>query len=103
MAKDTKRKTPRSQLAVQVLKMFGKQLRKARERAGYKSAQRFAGVLGQAPHTYRHWERGDTEPDFEQLTRICELLKISPNDLLPMAAGNGRLEASKADGRKTAA
>lgn len=72
------------------MKAFGKQLRKARESAGYTSAQAFAHVLGQAPHTYRHWERGEAEPDFKNLTRICELLQVSPNDLIPHATqGNG--------------
>lgn len=67
------------------MKIFAKRLREARERK-YPSAQSFAAVLGQEPHTYRHWERGDTEPDFESLTRICELLGVTPNDLLPHAA-----------------
>ena len=63
-----------------------RQLRAAREQAGYKSAQQFAGTLGVEAHTYRHWERGESEPDFETLTRICELLRITPNELLPLAA-----------------
>lgn len=68
------------------MKTFGKQLRIARRNAGYTSAQQFAGVLGKEPHTYRHYERGEAEPDFETLTRICELLSIAPNDLFPLAA-----------------
>lgn len=70
----------------QIMKTFGSKLRGARERAGYKSAQQFAGALGAEPHTYRHWERGEAEPDFEMLTRICELLDVTPNELLPLAA-----------------
>lgn len=71
---------------VAIMKTFGKRLREARERAGYKSAQQFAGILGQEPHTYRHWERGESEPDFEMVTRICEILKVTPNELFPIAA-----------------
>lgn len=68
------------------MKQFGARLRTARERAGYRSAQQFAGVLGSEPHAYRKYERGQAEPNFDTLTRICELLQITPNDLLPMAA-----------------
>lgn len=71
------------------MKTFGDRLRRAREEAGYTSAQQFANVLGQEPHTYRHWERGEAEPDFENLTRICELLQVTPNELLPYAARKG--------------
>ncbi len=58
----------------------------ARLRAGYKSAQQFANKMGIEPHTYRKYERGDAEPNFETLTRICADLQITPNDLLPEAA-----------------
>ena len=76
------------------MKTFGSKLRQARERKGYKSAQSFAGVLGVEPHTYRHWERGEAEPDFEMLTRICELLAITPNELLPLATQGGRAKST---------
>ena len=76
------------------MKTFGRQLKDARKRAGFKSAQAFAETLGEEPHTYRHWERGESEPDFETLTRICELLKITPNDLFPLAAQGGRRNLS---------
>lgn len=68
-----------------IISMFGKRLRLARERAGYTSAQRFAEVLGLEPHTYRHYERGESEPNFETFTRMCELLDVTPNDLLPFS------------------
>lgn len=75
----------------QIMSNFGKRLRKAREAAGYASAQQFAGVLGIEPHTYRHYERGEREPNLELLARICELLSVTPNDLLPfgpVSSGN---------------
>ncbi len=74
----------------QIMKTFGDRLRKAREKAGYASAQKFAGVLGLEPHTYRKYERGDAEPNLDVLTRICELLDVTPNHLLPLAAAGGR-------------
>ena len=67
----------------QIMKTFSTRLQRAREKAGYASAQQFAGVLGLEPHTYRKYERGQSEPNFEVLVRICELLDITPNHLLP--------------------
>ena len=72
-----------------ILKTFGKRLKAARERAGFASAQKFAHILGVEPHAYRKYERGAAEPNFETLTRICEHLHITPNDLLPLAATAG--------------
>ena len=69
-----------------IMRTFGQRLKEAREAAGYRSAQQFAGVLDLEPHTYRKYERGQAEPNFDTLTRICELLGITPNHLLPLAA-----------------
>lgn len=66
--------------------MFGQVLKKARARK-YPSAEKFAHKLAIEPHTYRKYERGETQPNFETLVRICEDLEITPNDLLP-AVGN---------------
>lgn len=74
----------------QIMKTFGTKLRQARELAGFRSAQQFAGVLGIKPHTYRKYERGEAEPNFDTLTRMCELLEITPNHLFPLAAGMRR-------------
>ena len=76
------------------MKTFGKRLRAARKTAGFRSAERFAHHLGVEPHTYRHYERGEVQPTLTTLTRICQLLAVTPNDLLPLAAaskkGGGR-------------
>jgi transcriptional regulator with XRE-family HTH domain len=69
------------------MKVFSKRLKDARIKADYASAAQFAGVLGMEPHTYRKYERGQSEPNLETLTRICELLDVTPNYLLPVAAG----------------
>ena len=65
------------------MKTFGQRLKLAREQAGHESAQGFAGVLGLEPHTYRKYERGQSEPTLETLVRICELLNVDANYLLP--------------------
>jgi transcriptional regulator with XRE-family HTH domain len=88
----------------QIMRTFGRQLRKARKAAGYNSAQQFAGVLGKEPHTYRHYERGEAEPDFTTLLRICELLKITTDYLLPVTFAEGNPEkSSSSSSRSTAA
>lgn len=69
---------------VAIMKTFGARLKKARQ-AKYESAAKFAHALGKEEHTYRHYERGESEPDFETLERICNLLEIAPNDLMPGA------------------
>lgn len=77
------------------MRTFSQRLKKAREAAGYVSAQSFAGVLGLEPHAYRKYERGQSKPTLETLVRICELLEIDANYLLPAAqrkasiSGNG--------------
>lgn len=71
--------------ADEVMSTFAKKLGQAREKAGYRSMKEFAEALGVEPPAYRHWERGTAQPDLTTLTRICRLLDIEPNDLLPLA------------------
>ena len=69
----------------QVMSAFSRRLKEARSAAGYESAKQFADALGVEPPTYRYWERGAASPDLPMLTRICRLLEVEPNDLLPLA------------------
>lgn len=66
------------------MKTFGKRLKQARKAAGHKSAEQFAATVGLEPHTYRKYERGHSEPNFEILMRICETLKVPTSQLLPI-------------------
>lgn len=66
-----------------IMKTFGVTLKTARLEAGFSTATSFAEEMGVEPHTYRKYERGQSEPNFELLVRICNRLKISANDLLP--------------------
>lgn len=83
------KKTPSTQRYVTIMKTFGTRLKKARQ-AKYESAAKFAHAIGKEEHTYRHYERGESEPDFETLERICNLLEITPNDLMPGAVPRHR-------------
>lgn len=66
----------------QIMKTFSTRLKDARK-AKYGSAEMFAAVVGLEPHTYRKYERGQSEPNFDTLMRICELLDIEASYLLP--------------------
>lgn len=80
----------------QIMRTFAKRLKKAREAKGYVSAQQFAGQLGMEPHAYRKYERGDAEPNFETLMRICDLLDIEVSYLLPRKVRDGHLTSGNA-------
>ena len=72
-------------LEIKVKKAFAKRLKQARKDAGFKAASHFAAALRVEDHTYRTWERGTHCPDLTTMTRICQLLKVEPNELLSFA------------------
>lgn len=67
-----------------IMKTFSRRLKQARKDAGWRSAEKFAASMGLEPHTYRKYEAGRSEPNFEILLIICESLKISTAHLLPL-------------------
>lgn len=69
----------------QVKKALAKRLRKARKDAGFRFAKELADALDLPEHTYRTYERGEHMPDLTTLTRICKLLNVEPNEMLPLA------------------
>ena len=71
---------------------FSDRLKAARLRAGYAHAKDFADALGVEAPTYRYWERGQAQPDLTTLSRICVLLDVEPNDLLPHALRRGKAD-----------
>lgn len=64
---------------------FAKRLKQARLEAGYKFANQFAQAMGEEEHTYRAWERGQYLPDIPKMARLCQLLSLEPNELVPLA------------------
>lgn len=81
------------------MKTFSKRLKQARKNAGYRSAEGFSASIGVEPHTYRKYERGESEPNFEILMRICESLNVPTSQLLPLEEDKrrpGRGEAAAA-------
>jgi hypothetical protein len=61
---------------------FGARLRSLRVAAGYDTARRFAKAVKIGENRYTRYERGASEPDIALLIRICEGLRLSPNELL---------------------
>jgi transcriptional regulator with XRE-family HTH domain len=96
------KKLPKTARYRAIMKTFAERLRKARLAAGYKSAASFAGVLSLEEATYRKYERGASEPSYDTLVRICELLDTTPNHLLPMARGRGGKKDGGSDPRAVA-
>ncbi|MDR1705682.1 MAG: helix-turn-helix transcriptional regulator, partial [Clostridiales bacterium] len=63
------------------METFSDRLKAARERKGMMQRD-VADVLGCAPTSLTNWEHGKVQPSLEVLARLCEVLGISPLDLL---------------------
>lgn len=60
---------------------LAKKLKEAREKAGY-SQQEVAGKLNISRQSISRWENGWSCPDVENLILLCQLYKISMDDLV---------------------
>lgn len=58
------------------MKIFGKRLREVRKTRGLKQ-QELADILGISQKSYSHWENGKTEPSFESIVKLADLLDVS--------------------------
>ena len=97
------KKLPKTTRYKAIMKTFAQRLRKARLEAGYKSAAQLAGVLGLEEATYRKYERGASEPSYDTLVRVCEVLDITPNYLFPTAKGKSTKNESGGSDPRAAA
>jgi len=66
-----------------VRRTFAQRLKLARPSAGFGSAAHAAEALNVEAAAYRKWERGDAMPSLGMLERICPLLDVGANYLLP--------------------
>jgi transcriptional regulator with XRE-family HTH domain len=64
------------------LALFASRLKAARLSRGYLSARQFARAIGIDENRYTRYERGEIEPGFAILLRICTALGTTPNELL---------------------
>lgn len=64
-----------------ISRSFGRRLRKVcKDR--FRTARALAEAAALEENTLTRWMRGETEPSFEILLRLCHLLGVTPNDLL---------------------
>jgi len=61
---------------------FAKRLRRLRVEKGFAHARTLARALGIEENRYTRYERAEVEPNLTLINRICQVLAISPNELL---------------------
>ena len=69
-------------LAPKVRADFAKRLREQRVKRGYAKARSFARAIGIEENRYTRYERAEVEPDLTLIKRICDALRVTPDDLL---------------------
>lgn len=78
-------------LAPDVRWQFAKRLKDLRVQNGFLRARYFANSLGIEENRYTRYERAEVEPNLSLIHKMCETLRVSPNELLGFAeyAGPG--------------
>jgi len=76
-------------LAPEVRAQFAQRLKKLRMQSGYLRARYFARSLGIEENRYTRYERAEVEPSLTLLHKMCETLKVSPNELMGFAERAG--------------
>ena len=58
------------------MKIFGTRLREVRKSKKITQIE-LANMLGISQKSYSHWENGKTEPSFESIVKLADLLDVS--------------------------
>src|SRR5262245_15153288 len=69
-------------LAPEVRSQFAKRLKAMRVHGGFERARYFAKALGIEENRYTRYERAEVEPSLTLIHKMCEPLRVSPNELL---------------------
>jgi len=78
-------------LAPDVRSKFAKRLKNLRIQRGFDRARFFAKTLGIEENRYTRYERAEVEPSLTLIQKMCETLRVTPNELLGFAeAANER-------------
>lgn len=72
-------------LAPQVRSQFAQRLKSLRTQRGFERARYFAKSLGIEENRYTRYERAEVEPSLTLIHKMCETLRVSPNELLGFA------------------
>ena len=62
-------------------KEFGVHLRNLRKEKGY-TQQQMADMLNISRSTYTYYETGKSQPSFQNLKKLCEILEVDYNKIL---------------------
>jgi transcriptional regulator with XRE-family HTH domain len=69
-------------LAPEVRSEFAKRLKTMRTQKGFPRARYFAKTLGIEENRYTRYERAEVEPSLTLIHKMCEVLEVTPNQLL---------------------
>ena len=69
-------------LAPEVRTDFAKRLKDMRQQKGFPRARYFAKTLGVEENRYTRYERAEVEPSLTLIHKMCEVLQVTPNQLL---------------------
>jgi transcriptional regulator with XRE-family HTH domain len=72
-------------LAPEVRSRFAQRLKTLRTQRGFDRARYFAKSLGIEENRYTRYERAEVEPSLTLIHKMCETLRVSPNELLGFA------------------
>jgi transcriptional regulator with XRE-family HTH domain len=78
-------------LAPEVRSQFAKRLKEMRAQRGFPRARYFAKSLGIEENRYTRYERAEVEPSLSLIHKMCDILRVSPNQLLGFAEAAGGL------------
>lgn len=63
-------------MEIEFMTIFSERIKRLRKNKGLKQ-QEIAELLGVKRNTYSDWENGKTEPSFENLIKLADLLEVS--------------------------
>src|SRR5262245_43415428 len=69
-------------LAPDIRSQFAKRLKNIRTLRGFGRARYFARSLGIEENRYTRYERAEVEPNLTLIHKMCETLRVSPNELM---------------------
>ena len=76
---------------------FAQRLKALRAERGHLRARYFARSLGIEENRYTRYERAEVEPDLTLIHRMCEALRVTPNELMGFAEIGGHSMAPTFD------
>jgi transcriptional regulator with XRE-family HTH domain len=84
-------------LAPEVRSQFAQRLKEMRVQSGFPRARYFAKSLGIEENRYTRYERAEVEPSLTLIHKMCEILRVSPNELLGFAEIGGLISPGFAE------